>query len=146
MHVAKGGQNNAHYTDGGRNLLWQDVKLQELLCRQWAELARRYRAEPAVAAYEILNEPGTEPRDPSLVVALNRKVIRAIRQVDPEKIIVVSGDDWSNARSVVDEIRVDDPNILYTVSLLRRRVCRLLAGQRRRKRGLPLRQPGMDGI
>lgn len=114
MHVAKGGQNNAHYTDGGRNLLWQDVKLQELLCRQWAELARRYRAEPAVAAYEILNEPGTEPRDPSLVVALNRKVIRAIRQVDPEKIIVVSGDDWSNARSVVDEIRVDDPNILYT--------------------------------
>lgn len=77
-------------------------------------LARRYRDEPAVAAYEILNEPGTEPREPSRVAALNRKVIRAIRQVDPEKIIVVSGDDWSNARSVVDEIRVDDPNILYT--------------------------------
>lgn len=67
-----------------------------------------------MAAYEILNEPGTKPRDPSLVTTLNRKVIQAIRSVDPEKIIVVSGDDWSNAQSVVDEIKVDDPNILYT--------------------------------
>lgn len=114
MHVAKGGQNTARYTDGGRNLLWHDEKLQELLCRQWTELARRYRNEPTVAAYEILNEPGTKPRDPSLVTALNRKVIQAIRSVDREKIIVVSGDDWSNAQSLVDEIKVDDPNILYT--------------------------------
>lgn len=114
LHVAPGGQNLTAYTDGGKNILWTDASKQEHFLNLWKELARRYRNNPAVAAYELLNEPRTSRPTPELLAELNRKAVAAIREIDPEKVIVIAGDNMSNAQDLVDAIRVPDGNILYT--------------------------------
>ena len=114
LHVAPGGQDPAGYCDGGKNLIWKDKNKQEHYFFLWRELAKRYRRNPVVAAYEVMNEPCTQQADPRMLANLNRKVIAEIRKIDPDKVIVVSGDQWGNARDLKDESRMDDPNILYT--------------------------------
>lgn len=114
LHVAPGGQNLTAYTDGGKNLLWTEAAKQEHFLNLWRELARRYRDNPVVAAYELMNEPRTARPTPELLAELNRKAIAAIREIDPDKVIVVTGDNMSNAQDLVDVIRVRDDNILYT--------------------------------
>lgn len=114
MHVAQGGQNPAPYTDGGRNRLWHDAGCQRQFLEMWAELARRYRDVPEVAAYEIMNEPCTQRPAPELLVDLSRRAVDVIRAEAPRKVIVMCGDQWSNAKDLTDAIKLDDPNILYT--------------------------------
>lgn len=114
MHVVPGGQDPAPYCDGGRNRVWHDETFRQRFIALWCEIARRYRGRPAVAAYELMNEPCTQDPQPDKLVALTRQAIDAIRAVDPDKVIVVSGDQWSNAVDLKDAIKVADPNILYT--------------------------------
>jgi endoglycosylceramidase len=52
-------------------------------------LAARYRDEPAVAAYDPVNEPHRFPIDPNGVLRMYDGLIRQIRAVDPYKIILV---------------------------------------------------------
>lgn len=114
MHVAPGGQDPAAYCDGGRNLLWKDPQCEQRFQALWCEIARRYRDRPEVAAYELLNEPVTQKPTPDLLVGVIARAIPVIRGVDPGKILVVPGDQWSNAREMKDAIKVGDANVLYT--------------------------------
>ena len=114
LHVAPGGQDPAPYCDGGKNRIWKDPDKQEQYFDLWRGLAERYRNNPTVAAYEVMNEPCTQQADPRMLAELNRKVIAEIRKIDPDKVIVVSGDQWGNARDLKDAVKIDDPNILYT--------------------------------
>jgi len=112
MHVCVGGQTIAHYVEGGRNRIWTDAEAQRRHIDLWRELARRYRGEPVVAAYEMMNEPTTDTAGRKSLIDLNRRTVAAIREIDPDKIIVVSDDNWS--ASLGDGVEVKDPNILYT--------------------------------
>jgi Endoglucanase len=114
MHVCPGGQDPAKYCDGGENLLWKDEDCQRRFLALWTRLAEKYRDEPTVAAYEIMNEPCTQKPEPSLLVALNARCVEAIRKVDKKKVIVLSGDQWGNARDLKDAIKHPDPQVLYT--------------------------------
>jgi hypothetical protein len=114
MHVAPGGQSNAPYTDGGRNKIWGDPQYQQRYIDLWKEIARRYRNRPEVAAYELMNEPDTRQPTDAALASLNRRAVAAIRTIDPNKVIVVTGDHMSSASCLTDEIKVDDPNIVYT--------------------------------
>jgi len=114
MHVVPGGQDGAPYCDGGANKVWSDAASQSCYLALWREMARRYRSHPEVAAYELLNEPDTGRPTPDALTELCQRVITAIREIDPNKIIVVPGDHWSHAAGLVDAIKLPDPNILYT--------------------------------
>ena len=114
MHVCPGGQDPAHYCDKGRNLLWKDAACRARFLSLWRELAKRYRRNNALGAYELLNEPVTQKPEPSLLVDIQKAAVAEIRKVDPDKVIVATGDQWSNAKDMVDAIKLDDPNILYT--------------------------------
>ena len=104
---ARWSQNNGDVADGR---LWQDKKYWQQASRFWAELAAELADHPAVAAYNILNEPtperGTglaEHGDPARYQAWYRQhqgtsrdlpsfyaqVIAAIRQVDRETPIML---------------------------------------------------------
>ena len=114
MHVAPGGQDPATYCDGGQNRLWKDAACQKRTIDLWCEIARRCRNRPEVAAYELLNEPVTQRPNPELLTNLCQRLIAAIRQIDPNKVIVMPGDQWSNPRDLKDAIKLADTNILYT--------------------------------
>jgi endoglycosylceramidase len=52
-------------------------------------LARRYRDEPAVAAYDPVSEPHRWPIDQNAVLVMYDRLVAAIRQVAPAKIVLV---------------------------------------------------------
>ena len=114
MHECPGGQTPVAYSDGGGNRLWSDEGCQARYVALWRALAARYRDEPAVAAYELMNEPVTQRRGPAPHMALVRRAAAAVREAAPEKTLVVPGDNWSPARALADGILLDDPNVVYT--------------------------------
>lgn len=85
LHGAPGGQTGTNIDDSPRglpDLFLKGGAYRDLTVRLWEELARRYRDEPVVAGYDLLNEP--LPNDyqdrlaPDLVV-LYRDLTDAIR-------------------------------------------------------------------
>jgi hypothetical protein len=52
-------------------------------------IARRYRDVPAVAAYDLVNEPHRWPIDQNAVLRMYDHLIGAVRKVDPAKIVIV---------------------------------------------------------
>ncbi|MFY1691210.1 glycoside hydrolase family 5 protein [Plantactinospora sp. WMMB782] len=118
MHVPQGG-----FQSLGRGVaLWNDLRNQDRLTALWREIARRYRAEPVVLGYDLLNEPVTAGEKVQWVQLANR-LVRAIREVDPWHVVTVerlngSNADGSGAYQPVQDadlgfFPVDDPNILY---------------------------------
>lgn len=114
MHECPGGQTPIAYSDGGGNRIWRDSDCQRRYVALWRALAARYRDEPAVAAYELMNEPVSQRTGDAPHMDLLRRAFEAVREAAPEKTVVVAGDNWSPARSLVDGILLDDPNVIYT--------------------------------
>lgn len=94
--------------------IWTNPEAQEQFLRFWRAMAERYRSNPVVGAYELMNEPRMTPLDPGRIAALNRRAVHAIREMDPQKILIVSGDNDSQCPWLRDEVKIDDPQILYT--------------------------------
>ena len=94
MHGAPGGQSTDQCTGhAGQNKLWlpENRKRAAFL---WKKIAERYRADPTVAAYDLLNEPygnyGNEPSDSTIVTTMD-ELIHAIREVDQKHLILCAG-------------------------------------------------------
>lgn len=84
-----------HEPPGGRQMgsnegaaLWTDPRNQKRMADIWRALARRYRDEPTVAAWDLLNEP-TPNRDIEQWSALAQDLIDAIRSIDTNHVIIV---------------------------------------------------------
>ena len=94
MHGAPGGQSDDQCTGhGGQNKLWlpENRKRAAFL---WKAIAERYRGNPTIAAYDLLNEPyGNHGNDPSdaTYVATVEELIHAIRPVDQGHLILCAG-------------------------------------------------------
>lgn len=89
MHGTPGGQSNEHHTgQENKNRLWFEVDNIDEMEKKWTALALQFKNEPAVAMYDIMNEPMGVP-NPAMLHLVYDRVIRAIRKVDPTKIVVV---------------------------------------------------------
>ena len=82
----------------------------------WKSIARRYRDEPAVAGYDLLNEPlpertGAARSFKAQLEPLYQRITKAIREVDPKHMIILEGADWANDWSVFS--KPFDQNLVY---------------------------------
>lgn len=97
----------------GEVFLWDADDDQKRVAALWHEIARRYRNEPTVMAYEILNEPDTTfPRQVASLNAFHLRCIRAIRKVDKRHIIVVDGDKHATDLRALDATTFKDPQVM----------------------------------
>lgn len=100
MHAAPGGQTGTDHDDSwGHPFLYDSEPNQALLIRLWQTLAERYADEPAVLGYDLLNEPiapyvDTAYYNPKLE-PLYKRIVTAIREVDANHIIFLTGAQWS---------------------------------------------------
>ena len=99
MHAAPGGQTGDNIDDSWvYPFLFESNASQDLTVRIWRKIAARYRNEPAVLGYDLLNEPiahyfNANELNPKLE-PLYRKIVAGIRQVDRNHIIFLGGAQW----------------------------------------------------
>ena len=113
MHGAPGRQRGMDHSGRvGYNKLWSNKDYQKQTAWLWNQISQRYKKEPAVAAYDLLNEPwGSNERNLKKVVL---QCYRAIRENNDGHIVIFPGhtsgiDFYKNIRSV----NLD--NVIYTM-------------------------------
>ena len=110
MHGAPGGQTGTNIDDSANDQpeLFMDPKYEKRLIDLWVKIAERYKDEPTVAGYDLLNEPlpertGAAAKYKKELEPLYRRITTAIREVDKKHMIILEGADWSNDWSVFSE-------------------------------------------
>jgi endoglucanase len=96
MHVAPGEQTGDNIDDSwGYPFLYDSLESQALTIRIWQDLAKRYRNEPIVIGYDLLNEQIAHFFDTAMLnpksEPLYKRIVAAIRQVDRNHIIFLGG-------------------------------------------------------
>jgi hypothetical protein len=110
MQAAPGAQNTfAHANHDGAARLWTDRANQDEMVRLWEVLAGRFKDEPAVAGYEIVNEPCVA--DNEKLASLYKRMIEAIREIDRRHIILL--DDNGNLDFSVFKENDFGSNLVY---------------------------------
>jgi hypothetical protein len=99
MHAAPGGQTGDNIDDSfGYPFLFESSESQELTVNLWRKIAARYRDQPTVIGYDLLNEPIAHYFDASSLnrklEPLYRKIVAGIREVDRNHIIFLGGAQW----------------------------------------------------
>ncbi len=95
-----------------RATLFGDEVLQERFVNLWRLLARRYRSEGDYLYLELLNEVVLPSSEPWSVLAA--RAMRAIRAIDPQRIIVAGGNHY-NAADQLKELKLPpDDRLMYT--------------------------------
>lgn len=118
MHGAPGGQTGANIDDSPNDIpeLFIEKKYQDQLVDLWVKLAQKYKDEPVVAAYDLLNEPlpvgtGSADKYKHLLEPLYKRITAAIRKVDQKHMITLEGFNWSNDWSLFT--KPFDNNVFY---------------------------------
>ena len=118
MHGAPGGQTGQNIDDSANDQpeLFMEPKYQDQLVALWKAIALRYKDEPTVAGYDLLNEPLPEPTGAAKaykaqVEPLYQRITKAIRNVDPKHMIIVEGVNWANDWSIFT--KPFDKNLVY---------------------------------
>jgi glucan 1,3-beta-glucosidase len=90
LHGAPGGQTpNDHTGCSGQNKYWTTPEYQERTRWWWQQVAARYKDEPAVAAFDPLNEPwGSSAEQMEERVT---ELYHTIRAIDPTHIVLLPG-------------------------------------------------------
>lgn len=79
----------------------------------WRQIATRYRGLPRAVVYEVLNEP-TNKLTAEIWNPILARAVAAIRQIDPDRLIIVEGAHWASAKDLRDTLAVPagDPNLI----------------------------------
>lgn len=151
-------QNGGRYDDR----LWSDPAFQDQAVRFWTDLAAALRDHPAVAGYNILNEPAPEKTAGGVengsaqqardwqaaqagttrdLPAFYDRVITGIRSVDPVTPVMVDGGWFANPRALAAwSRRLADDRVLYAFHMYEPYDATSAPNM---KRDQPLRYPGV---
>lgn len=116
MHCAPGGQTGSNIDDSwGYPWLYEDPASQRKTAEIWRRIAGHYSNNKTVLGYDLLNEP--IPHYPELrkynsrLEPLYKKITAAIREVDPNHVIILGGAQWDTNFSVFGP--PFDKNLMY---------------------------------
>jgi hypothetical protein len=109
LHAAPGGQGkdaNISDYDETKPSLWESEANKKKIIAFWAELARRYKDEPWIGGYDIINEPnwnftgtninGCDENSNAPLRELMVDITKAIREVDKNHLVIIEGNCWGN--------------------------------------------------
>ena len=90
---------DSHGGETGVSEFWEYASLTERIINLWGYIADKYKDEPIIAGFDILNEP-CYVSDVDVFNDFYERVIRNIRDIDPYHILFLEGDDWAKDFSV----------------------------------------------
>ncbi len=116
MHCAPGGQTGSNIDDSwGYPWLFEDPASQRKTIEIWRRIAGHYSNNKTVLGYDLLNEP--IPHYPELqkynshLEPLYKQITAAVREVDPNHVIILGGARWDTNFSVFGP--PFDRNLMY---------------------------------
>ena len=119
MHDAPGGQTGDNIDDSyGYPWLFSSKESQQLFCEIWKKIAARYKNEPVILGYDLLNEPiapyfnNMEELNAQLE-PLYKLAVKAIREVDKNHVVLLGGAQWNGNFKVFNDSKFDS-NMMYT--------------------------------
>ncbi|WP_300847877.1 glycoside hydrolase family 5 protein [uncultured Duncaniella sp.] len=120
MHDAPGGQTGDNIDDSyGYPWLMESEVSQKQFADIWKSIASRYKDEPVILGYELINEPVAthfENRDElnAKLVDLYKRTIPVIREVDKNHIILIGSPQWNSNFTPLEGVDFNDPQLMYT--------------------------------
>lgn len=128
MHGTPGGQGkNADISDydPSKPSLWESEDNKNKLVALWKKLAERYKNEPWIGGYDMINETnwdfensgninGCACNSNTPLLDMHKRIIDAIRTVDNNHIVFVSGNCWGGNYNGMDALASYDSNLAYT--------------------------------
>ena len=128
MHGVPGGQGkNASISDYDpeKPSLWESEKNKDKLVALWKKLADRYKNEPWMGGYDLINETNWDFEDSGNENGCNcqeneplkvmfEDLIDAIREVDINHIIFLEGNCWANNYRGLKSLASYDDNVVYS--------------------------------
>ncbi|WP_161539554.1 glycoside hydrolase family 5 protein [Paramagnetospirillum kuznetsovii] len=105
LHAAPGGQTGINHDDStGFPLVFYVPRERRRTEELWREIARRYRDDPTVLGYELLNEPISTYNDEDVLnphlETYYRELTEAVRAVDPNHLIFLASPQWGQNMGV----------------------------------------------
>ena len=119
MHDAPGGQTGDNIDDSyGYPWLMESEKSQEMFCDIWRRIADRYKDEPVILGYELMNEPiatyfDNQDELNSKLEPLYKRCVAAIREVDTNHIVLIGAPQWNSNFEPLKDTTYDD-NMMFT--------------------------------
>ena len=89
LHAVPGGQSGLFVADPDFVQVWGSEDNIQRTVDLWKAIATRYRSRSIVAGYDLVNEP--EPPRGEALIDLHRRIIEAIRTVDPHHLVFLEG-------------------------------------------------------
>jgi endoglucanase len=128
MHGAPGGQGkNADISDydPSKPSLWESEHNKTKLIELWVKLAERYKDEPYVGGFDLINEinwdfensgnqNGCNCNQNLPVKDIFERIITAIRTVNTNHVVFVSGNCWGNNYNGLRSLASYDDNLAFT--------------------------------
>jgi len=109
LHATPGGQGmdaNISDYDTSKPSLWESEANKKKMVALWVKLAERYKDNPWIGGYDIINEPnwnfsgtnknGCDEKLNAPLRALQLEITKAIRTVDKNHLVIIEGNCWGN--------------------------------------------------
>ncbi|WP_288561500.1 cellulase family glycosylhydrolase [uncultured Victivallis sp.] len=109
LHSAPGGRRS----DSAELLMLHSEEYAQYFVRVWEEIARRFKGNPAVFAYDLVNEPYQTGAARFDYLELQKRAAEAIRRIDPEVPIIVEANQLAAPVAFRYFRLLELPNIVY---------------------------------
>lgn len=113
LHALPGFQNQDWHGDNPTHVdfFWDHPHFQDRVIHLWEAIADRYRNNPWVSGYNVMNEPA-DPQG-ARVMPFYRRAVKAIQAVDPDHLIFLDGNTYTTDHSIFDPEPL--PGVVYAL-------------------------------
>ena len=107
----------AAYGDNGRFLAMEEPEYREAYLKTWRKIAARFKDNPAVYGYDLMNEPDQVGTARWGWLELQYDAAKEIRKIDPETPIIVECNRFANPNAFFSMVPLPLKNIVYSIHM-----------------------------